>query len=152
MNATVVRRFDLRVDEAKALGDVRDWLLALIQKESGELPTASVKPLGRLSRLEVRLEGSPAAVSRVVAHMADRPGLRIQRDSVSRVAARDAGAHNIQTPALCSGLASSPDWSATHPPRGDVNHGNGSGHGRHRRFRHHGHAPKPGTPSVEGHH
>src|SRR5258705_3204572 len=83
MSASVVRRFDLHVDEAKELGGVRDWLFSVAkEEESSERLTCRVKPVERLSLLEVRLEGNSVAISRVVAHIADQPRLRIQRDSV----------------------------------------------------------------------
>jgi hypothetical protein len=83
MSAIVVRRFDLRVDDAKELGDVRKWLSSLAKKkEASERLTSWVKAVERLNLLEVRLEGNSGAISRVVAHIADHPSLRIQRDSV----------------------------------------------------------------------
>jgi subtilisin family serine protease len=83
MSTAVVRRFDLRVDEAKELGGVRDWLVSVAKEtESSESLTCWVKAVERLNLLEVRLEGNSVAISRVVAHIADRPTLRIHRDSV----------------------------------------------------------------------
>ena len=83
MSATFVRRFDLCVDEAKELGGVRNWLFSVAkEEESSERLTCRVKAVERLSLLEVRLEGNSVAISRVVAHIADQPSLRIQRDSV----------------------------------------------------------------------
>ena len=84
MSRTFVRQFDLRVDGAKKLDDVKAWLLDLVAKEtkSGEIQTSQVKPVERLNLLKVRLEGSAAGVSRVVANIADGSGLRIQHDSV----------------------------------------------------------------------
>lgn len=86
MSQTVVRRFDLHVDEAKTLDDVRDWLLELIAKEStksDEKREPQITPVRGLSLLEVRLEGSPPAVSGVMAQVAKRQGLRIHHDTVS---------------------------------------------------------------------
>ena len=83
MSQTVVRRFDLHVDEVNRLDGVRDWLLELVKKAPDEMRQPQVKPIPRLSLLEVRLEGSPAAISGVMAQVADRFGVRIRHDRVS---------------------------------------------------------------------
>ena len=78
MSQTVVRRFDLHVDGAKTLDEVRAGLLALV----AEMRESQVKPVRGLSLLEVRLEGSPPAVSGVMAEVAKLDGVRIHHDRV----------------------------------------------------------------------
>jgi subtilisin family serine protease len=85
MSSTVVRRFDLRVDQGKALDDVRDLLRRLVAQESG-IVHAQIKRVEALSLLEVRLQGDSSAISRVVAQVAGSPTLRIEHDAI-RVAA-----------------------------------------------------------------
>ncbi len=107
MSATVVRRFDLHVDEAKELGGVRDWLFSVAkEEESSERLTCRVKPVERLSLLEVRLEGNSVAISRVVAQIADQPRLRIQRDSVrvGSPAVAELDYHSDARPPAVAGL------------------------------------------------
>ena len=90
MSATVVRRFDLRVDQDKALDDVSDLLRKLVRQESGIGP-AQIKRAEALSLLEVRLQGDSSAISRVVAQVAGWPNVRIQHDVIREAASAGAG-------------------------------------------------------------
>lgn len=76
MSQVVVRRFDVEVEEAHVLDDVRYSLRA----SAAELRTRpEIKRVGP-TRLEVRLEGSEATLSRVVGAVARARGVRILRD------------------------------------------------------------------------
>jgi subtilisin family serine protease len=90
MSPTVVRRFDLRVDQDKALDDVSDLLRKLVRQESGIDP-AQIKRAEALSLLEVRLQGDSSAISRVVAQVGGWPNLRIQHDAIRVAAPAGAG-------------------------------------------------------------
>jgi subtilisin family serine protease len=86
MPPTVVRRFEVYVDDATLVDQARDRLLELVAKESDVKRTSEVKAVRRLSVLEVRLEGPAPATSRIVAAVAAQSGVHI-RDDALRVAA-----------------------------------------------------------------
>jgi subtilisin family serine protease len=76
MSQLVVRRFEVQVDKAHVLNDVRYKLRA----SAGDLRARpEIKQVGPTS-LEVRLEGSDAALSRVVGDVARATGVRILHD------------------------------------------------------------------------
>jgi hypothetical protein len=76
MSTKVVRRFDVHVEEADALGDVAAWLRTLVDHESGDARPLEIKQDHRASVLEVRLETGASTVARVMASVARR-GLRV---------------------------------------------------------------------------
>ena len=72
MSPTVVRRFDLRANQDKALNDVSDQLRQLVGGK-GWRPSLRSNGSEALSLLEVRLQGDSSAISRVTAEVADGP-------------------------------------------------------------------------------
>jgi subtilisin family serine protease len=76
MSQVVVRRFDVQIEEAQLLDDVR---LSLLASAPDMRTPPEIKQVGS-SLLEVRLEGSVPAVSAAVAAVARARGVRIHHD------------------------------------------------------------------------
>jgi len=94
MSATVVRRFDLRVDQDKALDDVSSLVQGLVAQQS-EIRSSEIKrSLAPLSLLEVRLVGDATAIDGVVGQIGRWPQLRIQHDAIRVVAPIERGPHH----------------------------------------------------------
>lgn len=82
MSTTVVRRFDVHVAGTHTLDDATVLLRALVRQESSEMRAAQITSVPRLGLLDVRLEGSARAVSRIQGQVGARPGLRVDADVV----------------------------------------------------------------------
>jgi len=82
MSPTVVRRFDLRVDQDKTLDDVIERLRKLVAKQPKICPPQIERAVEPLSLLEVRLEGDATAIEGVMAQIGQWPRLRVQHDAI----------------------------------------------------------------------
>jgi thermitase len=75
----VVRRFEIRVPNAKYVSDAARAVEAAVKAAQGEIAPPNVKPVEHPPLVEVRLEGTAVAVSKVMRSLADS-GARIQHD------------------------------------------------------------------------
>lgn len=82
MAPTVIRRFEIHLDDAALLGPVSARLRDLIENDSDVKPTSEVKAATGLSVLDVRLEGPAPAISRIVTAVARQSGVHIRADAL----------------------------------------------------------------------